>query len=150
VLSLIVLAGIGGVLGTYFGDRAAHRRHEEDQARVVKLQAAVDAQSLKLDTIGLLLQAQLERPTPSSPYNVRPLWSPAGQVVRLDTTFIDLRPCDFRKSKLNSLPVTTTFYVDKNVQPDSTYYYAVTAVNALGQESLRSNEIQKAMPVGPQ
>jgi uncharacterized membrane protein len=61
MLSLIVLAGIGSVFGTYFSDKAADKQQEEDQARVIKSQALVDAHSAKLDTIVLFLQAQLSR-----------------------------------------------------------------------------------------
>ena len=43
-------------------------------------------------------------------------------------------------SKLNSVPITTTSYVDEGLTNDQNYYYVVTAVDRKGLESEASNE----------
>jgi len=42
---------------------------------------------------------------------------------------------------IGTVPKGSTNYVDNNIQPDVTYYYVVTAVNASGMESAFSNEV---------
>ena len=132
-------------------DRATEKQHEEDQARVVKLQAAVEAQTAKLDTIVLMLQVQVEHPSPSSPYAVRLLWNPSTtRGVIGYNVYRSRRPRDLHKARVNDFPLKTTFYLDNDVQPGQTYYYAVTAITSLGQESAFSNEIQKVVPAAPE
>jgi len=152
VLGLIVVVGIAGALATYFTDKTAEKRHNEDEERISKLQATLDAQSAKLDKIVLLLQAQVEQPTPSSPLAVRLSWqssapskTPAENAIGYHV-YRSFRPHDVHMIRLNAAPITTTSYVDENVKPGNTYYYVVTGVNARGQESARSGEIAKSVP----
>ena len=49
-------------------------------------------------------------------------------------------------SKLNSTLNPTTAYTDSTVQSGQTYYYSTTAVDANGNESIHSNEIQVVVP----
>jgi hypothetical protein len=159
VLGLIVFTGIGGVLGTYFTDKAADKRHQEDQAKITQLQTTIDAGNAnlnaRLDKLELILEAQLEQATPSSPYMVRLWWQPSEPSQRPAETAVgyylyrSLRHGDPRRTRLNSVPITTTFYDDHTVAAGSTYYYVVTGVNALGAESRPSNEIRKEVPPPP-
>jgi hypothetical protein len=43
--------------------------------------------------------------------------------------------------KLNSSPLAQTSYVDRNLDADTLYYYIITAVDSLGNESNRSKEV---------
>lgn len=43
--------------------------------------------------------------------------------------------------KVNSTPLTQTYYLDRNLDPDTTYYYVVTAVDNQGRESNYSREV---------
>ena len=49
-------------------------------------------------------------------------------------------------SKLNSTLNTTATFTDSSVQSGQTYYYSTTAVDANGNESIHSNEIQVVVP----
>jgi fibronectin type 3 domain-containing protein len=49
-------------------------------------------------------------------------------------------------SKINSVPVIGTSYVDSSVQPGLTYYYITRAVSSTGTESSPSNEIRVVVP----
>ena len=49
-------------------------------------------------------------------------------------------------SKLNSTLNATATYTDSSVQSGQTYYYSTTAVDANGNESIHSNEIQVVVP----
>ena len=49
-------------------------------------------------------------------------------------------------SRLNALPTAATKFTDASVAGGATYYYVVTAVNALGVESPRSGQIAAAVP----
>lgn len=49
-------------------------------------------------------------------------------------------------TKLTSTLVTLTSYVDATVQAGATYYYVVTAVDNLGNESEFSNQVQAVIP----
>ncbi len=153
ILSLIVVAGIAAALGTYFSDRAAERQHSEEQARIVKLQSAVDAQAATLETIVLQLQARVEQSTPSGPPVVSLSWEPSapgktiGEVAVGYCIYRSWHPHDVYKMRLNAAPVTTTSYTDRTVQPGNIYYYVVAAINALGQLSAPSNERVEHVPV---
>lgn len=48
--------------------------------------------------------------------------------------------------KLTSTPLTSPSYTDTSVQPDRTYYYVVTALNASDQESAYSSEVTAIVP----
>lgn len=48
--------------------------------------------------------------------------------------------------KLNSAPVRTTNYTDRSVQSGHTYFYAVTAVDSKGKESVHSNQAKALIP----
>ncbi len=48
--------------------------------------------------------------------------------------------------KLSASPVDATNYTDSTVNSGTTYYYAVTAVNASGEESVYSNESTAVVP----
>jgi len=43
--------------------------------------------------------------------------------------------------KLNSSPLVQTYYTDENLDPDTSYYYVLTAVDSLGDESNYSKEV---------
>ncbi len=43
--------------------------------------------------------------------------------------------------KLNSSPLSQTYYIDQNLNPDNSYYYVLTAVDSLGNESNYSKEV---------
>jgi Zn-dependent M28 family amino/carboxypeptidase len=43
--------------------------------------------------------------------------------------------------KLNSSPLVQTYYMDENLDPDTSYYYVLTAVDSLGNESNYSKEV---------
>ena len=62
-------------------------------------------------------------------YNVYRSVTPAGNYVRI-----------------NSSPVQGTTFADKTVESGLTYYYVTRAVDALGHESVNSNEAQAAIP----
>ena len=47
---------------------------------------------------------------------------------------------------LNAQPVTGLTYTDSNVQSGKTYYYAVTAVDANGVQSVLSNQVAAVVP----
>jgi hypothetical protein len=49
-------------------------------------------------------------------------------------------------SKINPVLDALTSYTDSNVKGGITYYFVVTAVNALNQESAHSNEVKVAIP----
>jgi fibronectin type 3 domain-containing protein len=48
--------------------------------------------------------------------------------------------------KMTSAPLTSPSYTDTNLQPDRTYYYVVTALNASDQESAYSSEVTAIVP----
>lgn len=48
--------------------------------------------------------------------------------------------------KLTSAPVRTTHYTDRSVQSGHTYFYAVTAVDSKGKESVHSNQVKALIP----
>jgi Abnormal spindle-like microcephaly-assoc'd, ASPM-SPD-2-Hydin/Immunoglobulin I-set domain len=48
--------------------------------------------------------------------------------------------------KMTSTPLTSPNYTDNSVQPDRTYYYVVTALNASDQESAYSSEVTAIVP----
>ena len=48
--------------------------------------------------------------------------------------------------KLTSAPVRTTNYTDRSVQSGHTYFYAVTAVDGKGKESVHSNHAKVLIP----
>jgi fibronectin type 3 domain-containing protein len=48
--------------------------------------------------------------------------------------------------KLTSAPVRTTNYTDRSVQSGHTYFYAVTAVDGRGKESVHSNQAKALIP----
>lgn len=152
VLSLIIVAGIGGSLATYFSDRAAERQHSEDQARIVELQTTLDAEGTKLDKVVLLLQAQVEQPTPFSPPVVNLSWerSATGKTFKATTVgycvYRSSLPHD-QKTGLNAVPITTTSYVDSTVVPGRTYYYSVRSISASAVLSAGSNDVVKSVPV---
>lgn len=50
-------------------------------------------------------------------------------------------------TKLNSSLVSGTTFTDSSVVSGNTYYYVVTAVDSLGQESALSNEAQAVIPI---
>jgi hypothetical protein len=43
--------------------------------------------------------------------------------------------------KLNSSPLAQTYYMEQNLDPDTSYYYVLTAVDSLGSESNFSKEV---------
>jgi len=43
--------------------------------------------------------------------------------------------------KLNSSPLAQTYYMDQNLDPDTPYYYVLTAVDSLGNQSNYSKEV---------
>jgi hypothetical protein len=49
-------------------------------------------------------------------------------------------------AKLNASPVGGVSYADSNVQTGKTYYYVATAVDAVGTESVYSNEVTAIVP----
>jgi hypothetical protein len=49
-------------------------------------------------------------------------------------------------TKLTSAPVRTTNYTDRSVQSGHTYFYAVTAVDSKGKESVHSNHAKALIP----
>lgn len=49
-------------------------------------------------------------------------------------------------SKINSSLVASTIYDDSTVANDSTYYYATTAVDTEGNESVKSGAVEVAVP----
>jgi len=55
-------------------------------------------------------------------------------VYRTTTSHSDYR-------KLNSSPLAQTYYMDQNLDPYTSYYYVLTAVDSLGNESNFSNEV---------
>jgi hypothetical protein len=48
--------------------------------------------------------------------------------------------------KLTSAPVRATNYTDRSVQSGHTYFYAVTAVDSRGKESVHSNQAKALIP----
>lgn len=48
--------------------------------------------------------------------------------------------------KLTSAPVRTTNYTDRGVQSGHTYFYAVTAIDSKGKESVHSNHAKVPIP----
>jgi ASPM-SPD-2-Hydin domain-containing protein/HYDIN/CFA65/VesB family protein len=49
-------------------------------------------------------------------------------------------------TRINSAPTPVTTYTDSAVSSSTTYYYVTTAVNASGQESAYSNQVQASVP----
>jgi fibronectin type 3 domain-containing protein len=49
-------------------------------------------------------------------------------------------------AKINSSLVTALSYIDSTVQMGATYYYVTTAVDAQGNESVYSNQVQAVIP----
>ena len=49
-------------------------------------------------------------------------------------------------TKLNSDPIRETHYKDAEVQAGHAYFYAVTAVDSKGHESVFSNQVQAVVP----
>jgi hypothetical protein len=47
----------------------------------------------------------------------------------------------FDYQKLNSSPLAQTYYMDQNLDPETPYYYVLTAVDSLGNESNYSKEV---------
>lgn len=48
--------------------------------------------------------------------------------------------------KLTSAPVRTTNYTDRSIQSGHTYFYAVTALDSTGKESMHSNHAKAPIP----
>ncbi len=48
--------------------------------------------------------------------------------------------------KLTSAPVRGTNYTDRNVRSGHAYFYAVTAVDSKGKESVHSNQVKAQIP----
>ena len=48
--------------------------------------------------------------------------------------------------KLTSAPVRATNYTDRSVQSGHTYFYAVTAVDSKGKESIHSSQAKASIP----
>jgi hypothetical protein len=67
--------------------------------------------------------------SPVAGYNVYRSTTPAGNYVRI-----------------NSSPVPGTTFTDNTVEGGLTYYYVTRAVDALGRESVNSNEASAAIP----
>jgi hypothetical protein len=104
----------------------------------------------------LLLSAQWVRRTSGWPSAIRPQsrgtthtvtlkWRPSGSQVVGYNVYRSMTP-RANYVRINSAPVQGTTFTDNTVTSGLTYYYVTRAVDALGHESINSNEAPAAIP----
>lgn len=95
---------------------------------------------------------------PSVPAGVQAVFSGAGQPLFIDLVWTPDTDADLagynvyrheqggQPEKLNSQPVKTPAYRDSAVRAGTTYFYSVSAVDARGNESAKSEEASEVVP----
>jgi hypothetical protein len=95
---------------------------------------------------------------PAQPGGLQAVFSSVGQKPFIDLTWAPNMEGDLtgynvyrwvdggRLTKLNAQPVQVASYRDDTVEPGKKYFYAVSAVDARGNESSRSNPTSEAVP----
>jgi hypothetical protein len=95
---------------------------------------------------------------PAQPGGLQAVFSSVGQKPFIDLTWAPNMESDLagysvyrwvdggQPAKLNAQPVQVASYRDDTVEPGKKYFYAVSAVDARGNESPRSNQTSEAVP----
>jgi hypothetical protein len=122
------------------------RQHSEDQSKIAKLQATIDAGNEMLQHLVLTLQPPTVRQSSDGAYFVDLSWNPSTTATVTGYNIYRSTVNGGPSVKLNPQLLLSLSYRDTTVTAGSTYYYVATAIDSDGRESAPSNERKAAIP----